>query len=170
MISQLHKQNISTIMLTGDNETTAQVVAKELGITEVFASLLPQDKSSKIDELLKKYGTVGMVGDGVNDAPALALSSVGISLGSLGSDTAIEAASVVILNDRLTLIPEMINLGKRTLRIIKFNTACAVFIKILFIGLALAGMSNLAMAIFADVGVTIMVILNSLRLLRVEKV
>ncbi len=165
-IKNLKEHRIHTVMLTGDHEITAKVVGDELGIDEIYANLLPEDKATKIGELLRRYNTVAMVGDGINDAPALALSSVGISFGSLGSDTAVEAASVVLLNDRLSLIPEMIRLGKRTLGIIRFNTTCAVFIKLIFVGLAIFGMSNLALAIFADVGVTVLVILNSLRLFR----
>jgi Zn2+/Cd2+-exporting ATPase len=165
-IKNLQDHHIHTVMLTGDNETTAKVVGEELGIDEIHANLLPEEKSTKIEGLLKRYKSVAMVGDGINDAPALALSSVGISFGSLGSDTAIEAASVVLLNDNLSLIPKMVKLGKRTLNIIRFNTSCAVFVKLIFIALAFAGLSSLAMAIFADVGVTVLVILNSLRLFR----
>jgi Cd2+/Zn2+-exporting ATPase len=137
-----------------------------IGITEVRAELLPEDKATAIRDLLQKYGAVAMVGDGVNDAPALALSSVGIAMGAAGSDTAIEAASIAILNDRLELIPYLIRLGRRTIATIKINTALAVATKLFFIGLAIAGLSSLALAIFADVGVTVIVILNSLRLLR----
>jgi Zn2+/Cd2+-exporting ATPase len=166
LIKGLKLLNIKPVMLTGDHSVPAGVIARELGIAEVRAELLPEDKANSIQELLNKYKFVAMVGDGVNDAPALALSSVGIAIGSLGSDTALEAASIVILNDRLDSLPFLIRLGKRTIQTIQFNTALAIAIKLCFILLALFGMSNLALAIFADVGVTLVVILISLHLLK----
>lgn len=164
---QLSLLGVDAWMLTGDHIAPARLVAKELGIKEVQASLLPEDKATVLKEMLDKYKTVAMVGDGINDAPALALSSVGITMSNLGSDTAIEAASIVILNDNLMLIPKMIELGRRALRIIRFNTFWAIAVKLVFIALAIAGHSNLVMAILADVGVTLFVIANSLRLLKV---
>ncbi len=165
-VAELRKLGVETVMLTGDNHAPAIAVAREVGIKEVKAELLPEQKADAIEELLQKYGATAMVGDGVNDAPALALSSVGIAMGAAGSDTAIEAANVAILNDRLELIPYLIRLGRRALSTIKINTTAAIATKILFVILAIFGISNLAMAIFADVGVTILVILNSLRLLK----
>jgi len=165
LIDGLKKLGIRPILLTGDHYSPAKMVAKQLGIQEVKAELLPEDKASIIQQLVKEYQTVAMVGDGVNDAPALALSNVGITIGGLGSDTAIEAASIVILNDRLDVIPFLIKLGRKTLRTIRFNVGLAISIKFIFIVLALIGWSNLALAIFADVGVTLIVILISLRLL-----
>ena len=165
LIDELHQLGISTIMLTGDHQNVAKSVAQQVGITEVKADLLPQDKATLIAELLQQYKVVAMFGDGVNDAPALALSSVGISMSSLGSDTALEAASIVLLNDRLELIPFLVRLGRKTLTTVKVNTSFAVFVKFVIVALALCGISNLALAIFADVGVTVLVILNSLRLL-----
>ena len=167
-VAELDRLGIKTVMLTGDNRAPAQAVADLVGITEVRAEMLPEDKAKAIKELTEKYGVVAMVGDGVNDAPALALSSVGVAMGAAGSDTAIEAASIAILNDRLELIPYLVRLGRRTVATIKINTALAVVTKFVFIVLALTGVSNLALAIFADVGVTVLVILNSLRLLRFE--
>lgn len=166
LIDGLNELGIKAIMLTGDNSAAARLIANELGITEFKAELLPEDKATIIKQLLDKYGSVGMVGDGVNDAPALALSNVGISISSLGSDTALEAASIVILNDRLDIIPFLVKLGKKTIRTIQINTALAIAVKLIFIILALFGMSQLALAIFADVGVTLIVILISLRLLK----
>jgi Cd2+/Zn2+-exporting ATPase len=165
LIQGLKKLGIQPILLTGDHLVPAQIVAHELGIQEVKAELLPVDKAAMMQQLLKKYQTVAMVGDGINDAPALALSSVGITIGSLGSDTAIEAASIVILSDRLNIIPFLVKLGRKTIQTIRFNIGLAIAIKFIFIALALVGMSNLALAIFADVGVTLIVIVISLRLL-----
>lgn len=165
-IAELNSLGVTTVMLTGDNRAPAEAVAKQVGITEVRAELLPEDKATAIKELTDKYGALMMVGDGVNDAPALALSHVGIAMGAAGSDTAIEAASVAILNDRLELIPYLVRLGRKTISTIKINTALAVITKLVFITLAIFGISSLALAIFADVGVTVIVILNSLRLLK----
>ncbi len=164
-VADLRALGIETVMLTGDNRAPALLVAKEVGITEVKAEMLPEHKADAIRELLQKYGAVAMVGDGVNDAPALALSSVGVAMGAAGSDTAIEAASIAILNDRLELIPYLVRLGRKTISTIKINTTLAVATKLVFIVLAILGISSLALAIFADVGVTVLVILNSLRLL-----
>ena len=165
-VAELRELGVETVMLTGDNHAPAMLVAKAVGIREVKAEMLPEDKADAIKELLQKYAAVAMVGDGVNDAPALALSSVGIAMGAAGSDTAIEAASIAILNDRLELIPYLVRLGRKTISTIKFNTAFAVATKLVFVALAILGLSSLALAIFADVGVTVLVILNSLRLLK----
>jgi len=167
-IAELTRLGIETVMLTGDNRAPARAVAAAVGIREVKAEMLPEDKANAIRELTQRYGVVAMVGDGVNDAPALALSSVGIAMGAAGSDTAIEAASIAILNDRLELIPFLVRLGRRAVTTIKVNTLLAIATKLLFVGLAVTGTSSLALAIFADVGVTVIVILNSLRLLRFE--
>jgi Cd2+/Zn2+-exporting ATPase len=164
-VAELRELGVEVVMMTGDNHAPAMLVAKEVGITEVKAEMLPEDKADAVRELLAKYGATAMVGDGVNDAPALALSSVGIAMGAAGSDTAIEAASIAILNDRLELIPYLIRLGRRTISTIKINTTAAIATKLVFVVLAVFGLSSLALAIFADVGVTVLVILNSLRLL-----
>jgi len=166
VIKALHGLGVATIMVTGDNKTPATYVASKLQITDIRADLLPDGKVVEIQSLLKQYGSVAMVGDGVNDAPALAQSSVGIVMGAAGSDAAIEAANIAILNDKLSVIPFLIQLGRKTLSTIRLNTIFAVGIKILFIFLALFGISNLALAIFADVGVTLIVILISLRLMK----
>ncbi len=168
-VAELARLGVVTVMLTGDNAAPAGAVAKQLGILDVRAGLLPEDKGEAIKDLMRRYGAVAMVGDGVNDAPALALSTVGIAMGAAGSDAAIEAASIALLNDRVQLVPFLVRLGRRTIATIKINTALAVLTKFAVIGLAIAGLSSLALAIFADVGVTVLVILNSLRLLRFER-
>lgn len=167
-VTDLRELGITTVMLTGDNHAPAGAVARDVGITEVKAELLPEDKADAIKELLSAYGATAMVGDGVNDAPALALSNVGIAMGAAGSDTAIEAASIAILNDRLELLPYLVRLGRKTIRTIRINTAAAVLVKVIFVALAIFGISSLPLAIFADVGITVLVILHSLRLLSFE--
>ena len=167
-IKQLQALNIELIMLTGDSEKAAHYVADVVGIKKVFGSLLPENKSDKIAALLKEYVTVAMVGDGINDAPALALSTVGIAMGAAGSDTAIEVADIALMNDKLSLIPFLIRLSKKTLLRIKTNTIAAIIVKVVFIALAVLGYGNLVLAIAADVGVTLVVILLSLNLMRFE--
>lgn len=167
-LKELQQLGITLIMLTGDNERTAMHVAKTVGINEVFGSLLPENKSDKIKELLVIHQYVAMVGDGINDAPALALSNVGIAMGAAGSDTAIETADIALMNDKLSLIPFLVRLGKKTIRTIRINTIGAITVKVAFILLAFLGYSNLVLAIAADVGVTVIVILISLSLARFE--
>ncbi|MBL0236123.1 MAG: heavy metal translocating P-type ATPase [Saprospiraceae bacterium] len=161
---ELKELNIETIMLTGDHENAAHYVAKQVGIKKIFGGLLPEDKEDRIKELLIEYKTVAMVGDGINDAPALARSTVGIAMGAAGSDTAIETANIALMNDKLSLIPFLIRLSKATLSRIKMNTIGAIAVKLIFITLAIFGISHLVLAIAADVGVTLIVILLSLRL------
>ncbi len=161
---QLKDLNIETIMLTGDHENAAQYVAKQVGIKKIYGGLLPEDKADRINELLLEYKSVAMVGDGINDAPALARSTVGIAMGAAGSDTAIETANIALMNDKLSLIPFLIRLSKATLSRIKMNTIGAIAVKLIFITLAIFGISHLVLAIAADVGVTLIVILLSLRL------
>jgi Cd2+/Zn2+-exporting ATPase len=163
-IQQLQDLGVEPIMLTGDSEKAGHFVALQVGIKNVFGGLLPENKVEKIDELLKKYNFVAMVGDGVNDTPALAKSTVGIAMGAFGSDSAIEVSNIALMNDNLSLIPFLIRLSKATLKRIKINTIGAISIKILFITLAFLGYSNLVLAIAADVGVTLVVILLSLNL------
>lgn len=164
-VAALRSLGVEPVMLTGDHRVPAQAVADQVGIREVQAELLPDGKAEAIRALTERHGAVAMVGDGVNDAPALALSSVGIAMGAAGSDTAIEAASIAILNDHLALLPYLVRLGRRTLSTIRFNTALALVTKLAVVALAVAGRSSLALAIVADVGVTVIVIGNSLRLL-----
>ena len=165
-IKQLQAMNIELIMLTGDSKKAAHYVAKQVGIDKIFGGLLPEEKSSKIKDLMHQYGDVAMVGDGINDAPALAQSTIGIAMGAAGSDTAIETANIALLNDILSLIPFLIQLSKKTLTRIKINTIGAIGVKVIFITLAFLGYSNLVFAIAADVGVTLIVILLSLNLMK----
>jgi Cd2+/Zn2+-exporting ATPase len=167
-IKQLQALNIELIMLTGDSEKAAHYVANTVGIKKVYGGLLPENKSDKMAALLKEYGSVAMVGDGINDAPALALSTIGVAMGAAGSDTAIETANIALMNDKLSLIPFLIRLSKKTLLRIKTNTIGAIAVKVIFIVLAFLGYSNLVFAIAADVGVTLVVILLSLNLMKFE--
>ncbi len=164
LIAGLEKLGISPVILTGDNQASTGYVAARLGIETFRAGLLPEGKVEELAKLIHKYGRVAMVGDGINDAPALAASSVGIALGAIGSDLAIENADIALMNDKLNLIPYLVKLGRKTAGKVRFNIGFAVTVKFVFLALALGGMSNLVMAIFADVGVTVLVILNSLRL------
>ncbi len=164
-LKEIELLNIEPVMLTGDSEKAANYVAQQVGIKRIFGGLLPENKAEKIKELLLQYKFVAMVGDGINDAPALAQSTVGIAMGAAGSDTAIETANIALMNDKLSLIPFLIRLSQKTLRRIKFNTIGAIAVKLIFITLALIGYSNLVFAIAADVGVTLVVILTSLQLM-----
>ena len=168
-ISQLQNMGVNVIMLTGDSDKAAKHTSAIVGINESYGGLLPENKSEKIKTLLTKYKNVAMVGDGINDAPALAQSTVGIAMGAAGSDTAIETANIALMNDRLSLIPFLIQLSKRTLRTIKINTTGAIAVKVIFIILAFLGYSNLVFAIAADVGVTLIVILISLNLMKFKQ-
>ena len=168
-LQEIRKMGIEPIILTGDNELAADYTARLVNVDKVYSGLLPEDKARMIKELTATYSGVAMVGDGINDAPALALSTVSIAMGAAGSDTAIETANIALMNDRLSLIPFLIRLGKRTVSTIKRNTAFAILIKVIFVLLAISGFSNLVLAITADVGVTLVVIMLSLRLLHFEQ-
>jgi Cd2+/Zn2+-exporting ATPase len=166
LVAFLKKEGIRPIMLTGDNKKVADYVGKDLGIKEIYGALLPENKSEKVSELTEKYQNVAMVGDGVNDAPALALATVGIAMGAAGSDVAIESADVAIMDDSISKLKGLIKLGRKTKSTIRANIVFSLGIKTLFVILAMTGHSNLVLAILADVGVTLAVILNSLRLFR----
>ena len=172
-IEDLKKNNIKeTIMLTGDRKAVGESVAKELGIDKVYTELLPNDKVEKVENLLEETsekGKLAFVGDGINDAPVLAISDIGIAMGGLGSDAAIEAADIVLMTDEPSKIVSAINLSKRTMKIVKENIIFAIFIKILVLILSAVGLSTMWWAVFADVGVSIIAILNALRVLRVKK-
>jgi len=153
------------IMLTGDNEGTARAVAAAVDIDEYRAELLPEDKVNAVRELVKRYTHVAMVGDGVNDAPAMAESALGIAMGAAGSDAAIETADVALMSDDLVKVGWLIGHGKRAVAVIKQNVTLALGIKAVFIGLAMGGLATLWMAIAADMGASLLVIFNGLRLL-----
>jgi Cd2+/Zn2+-exporting ATPase len=153
------------VMLTGDNEGTARTIAKQAGIEEVRAELLPGDKVTAIEGLVQRYGSVAMVGDGVNDAPAMARASMGIAMGAIGSDAAIEAADVALMSDNLHQLPWLIAHSRRTLAIIRQNIVLSLAVKFVFVALAFAGHASLWAAIAADMGVSLLVIVNALRLL-----
>jgi Cd2+/Zn2+-exporting ATPase len=153
-------------MLTGDNRTTADAIARDLGIDEVHAELLPEDKVKKVEELVARYGIVAMVGDGVNDAPALARASLGIAMGAIGSDAAIETADVALMTDDISKLPWLVRHAKRTLATIRQNIVFSLGVKAAFMVLTFAGFATLWGAIAADVGASLLVVANALRLLR----
>lgn len=168
-VDSLKKSGIQqVIMLTGDNVNTAGAIAAQAGIDDFHADLLPKDKVTVIKELLTKYGKVAMVGDGVNDAPALALSTVGIAMGAVGTDTALETADVALMADDLTKIPFAIKLSRKTLGIIKQNITLALLIKGFIFLLVIPGWLTLWLAVVADMGSSLLVTLNGMRLLRLR--
>lgn len=169
VISKLHSHGIKTIMLTGDNESTAKAKGHEIGVSDVQAELMPEDKLNYIKQLRSEYGKVAMVGDGVNDAPALAAATVGVAMGGAGTDTALETADVVLMADDLTKLPFTIKLSRKALGIIKSNIMFALGIKVLALLLVVPGWLTLWIAILADMGATLLVSLNSMRLLRVKE-
>jgi Cd2+/Zn2+-exporting ATPase len=153
------------VMLSGDNRKTAELTAREVGIDEFYPELLPEDKVRLVSELKDKYGAIAMVGDGINDAPALAASTVGIAMGAMGSDATIETADIALISDDLSKIPWLIRHSRKTMAVIKQNVIFALLVKSVFIGLAAAGMATLWEAIAADMGASLLVIFNGLRLL-----
>jgi Cd2+/Zn2+-exporting ATPase len=166
-IRDLRRQGIGKIvMLTGDNFGTASAIAEYTGVDEFRAALLPEEKVKAIEALIAKFGATAMIGDGVNDAPAMAGASLGIAMGAIGTDTAIETADIVFMSDDLAKLPWLIGHSRRTLATVKTNICIALGLKILFIGLSLLGMASLGMAIAADMGASLLVVFNGLRLLR----
>ena len=154
-------------MLTGDKEKEAKKIAKQLNIDDVHYELLPEDKVKELEKIMEKSnGKVAFVGDGINDSPVLARADLGIAMGGLGSDSAIEASDVVIMRDDLSKIREAIKTCKKTVNIARENIIFSISVKIVFLILSLLGIASMWMAVFADVGVTIIAILNSLRALR----
>ncbi|MBY0455790.1 MAG: heavy metal translocating P-type ATPase, partial [Gemmataceae bacterium] len=154
------------VMLTGDNEATARAVGKDAGVDEVQAGLLPEEKVAAVEALVAEFGTVAMVGDGVNDAPALARASLGIAMGAAGTDAAIETADVALMSDDLGKLPWLIRHSRRTMSVIRQNVAFSLAVKLVFVILTFAGYSSLWAAIAADTGASLLVIFNGLRLLQ----
>ncbi|WP_130910332.1 heavy metal translocating P-type ATPase [Pseudomonas sp. Sample_9] len=165
-IRQLHELGVKTLMLTGDNVHTAQAIAAQVGIDEARGDLLPTDKLQAIEDLYKHGHRVGMVGDGINDAPALARAEIGFAMAAAGTDTAIETADVALMDDDLRKIPAFISLSRNTASILKQNIALALVIKAIFLAVTFAGLATMWMAVFADMGVSLLVVFNGLRLLR----
>lgn len=167
-LKMLHELGVKTVMLTGDNQRTATAIAKQVGLDDARGSLLPEDKLAVVKELQAKHGVVGMVGDGINDAPALATANIGFAMGAAGTDTAIETADVALMDDDLRKLPFFVSLGRKTSAVLLQNIVLAIGIKVIFFGLAIAGVATLWMAVFADMGASLIVVLNGLRLLRVS--
>ena len=165
-IRELHELGIKTLMLTGDNPHTASAIAAQVGIDEAQGNLLPEDKLKAIEALYAQGHYVGMVGDGINDAPALARAEIGFAMAAAGTDTAIETADVALMDDDLRKIPAFIRLSRQTSSILKQNIALALIIKAIFLAVTFLGLATMWMAVFADMGVSLLVVFNGLRLLR----
>ena len=165
-VRELHALGVQTVMLSGDHPAAAQAVAGTAGVAEAHSQLLPGDKLARIAELQARLGPTAMVGDGINDAPALAAADIGIAMGSAGTDIAMEAADVVVMNDDLRRLPGLIRLSRRTHGVLWQNIVLALGIKAAFLGLALAGLATMWMAVFADMGASLIVVANGLRMLR----
>ena len=169
VVKELRRAGISSVvMLTGDNEPSARAIAAITGVDDVKAELLPADKVSAVQDLMSEYGQVAMVGDGVNDAPAMATATLGIAMGAIGSDAAIETADVALMSDDLSRLPWLIRHSRRALGIIRVNISLSLGVKAVFVVLTFAGFASLWAAIAADMGVSLLVIANALRLLRAE--
>ena len=169
VIKDLKDQGVKTIMLTGDNKIAANKVANEIGLDYVYSNLLPEDKLNILDTIRNKFGDVAMVGDGINDAPALARANIGIAMGAAGSDVAIETADVALMQDDISKLPYLFSLSQKTMNIIKQNISLSIFVKALFVILAILGLITLMMSVgIGDLGLTLVVILNSFRIARVK--
>jgi Zn2+/Cd2+-exporting ATPase len=165
-IARLRGSGVELVMLTGDNPHTAEAIAGKVGIADARGNLLPEDKLAAVTALVEKYGVVGMVGDGINDAPALARATIGFAMGAAGTDTALETADVALMDDDLRKLADFIDLSRKTHAILVQNIALALGIKLVFFVLALMGLATLWMAVFADMGASLIVVFNGLRLLR----
>jgi Cd2+/Zn2+-exporting ATPase len=168
-VKELQKLGVTCVMLTGDNDITAKAIAAHVGIEDARGNMLTEDKLSVIEELRKRYGVVGMVGDGINDAPALAKSSIGFAMGAAGTDTALETADVALMEDDLRRIPLFIELSRKTGAVLKQNITVAIGIKMVFLGLNFVELTTLWMAVFADMGASLIVVANGLRILKFKK-
>jgi Cd2+/Zn2+-exporting ATPase len=169
-IKALHAAGVEkVVMLSGDNQRTVDAISRQVGIDEARGDLLPDQKIERVRELLTQHKHVGMIGDGVNDAPAMATASIGIAMGGVGTDTAIETADIALMQDDLSKVAEAVQLGRRTVGMIQTNIGFALGVKAIFLALAVTGHATLWMAILADTGATLIVIANALRLLRVTE-
>jgi len=165
VVRELHQAGVShLVMLTGDSASVAEAVAREVGLDGYASGLLPEEKATEIEQLLSSHGKVAMVGDGVNDSPAMASATVGVSMAAIGSDLAIETSDIALMSDNLTLLPWLVEHSRRTLRIIRQNTVCSILLKVACLAITLAGFGYLWLAIVADAGATVLVTSNSLRL------
>ncbi|WP_407409187.1 heavy metal translocating P-type ATPase [Methanobrevibacter sp.] len=165
VVSDLRNKGIQTVMLTGDNKLAAKSVADDIGIDYVYSNLMPEDKLNLLDTIRNKFGNVAMVGDGINDAPALARANIGIAMGAAGSDVAIETADVALMQDDISKLPYLFSLSHKTMGIIKQNITVAIAVKLLCVVLAILGIITLMMSVgFGDLGLTLLVILNSFRI------
>ena len=167
-IQKLKSLHVKTTMLSGDKSSVVAFVAKSLGIENAFGDLLPEDKVAKVKEIKTKNQSVAFVGDGINDAPVVALSDVGIAMGGLGSDATIETADVVIQDDKPIKIPMVINIGKQTKKIVWQNIVLAFGVKAIVLILGAGGLATMWEAVFADVGVALLAILNAVRIQRMK--
>ncbi len=164
-VADLEARGIRTVMLTGDNERVGEAVARRIGIDECHAGLLPEDKVAMVEQLMERYGQVVMVGDGVNDAPALARANVGVAMGAIGSDIAIEAADIVVMEDDISRVAYLVALSEKTVSVVRQNVATAVVVKLGIAALAVVGLVTLWMAVaFGDMGLSLAVIANALRI------
>jgi Cd2+/Zn2+-exporting ATPase len=165
-VDALRELGLTPVLLTGDNQATAQTIAAQAGIAEARGNLLPEDKLAAVEALQQRFGPTAMAGDGINDAPALARAHIGIAMGAAGTDTAMEAADVVVMNDDLGRIAETVRMSRRTYAVLWQNISIALGIKAVFFVLAVFGNATMWMAVFADMGASLLVVGNGLRLLR----
>jgi Cd2+/Zn2+-exporting ATPase len=168
VLAELKAEGIHTVMLTGDNRSVAERVAGEVGIDKVFASLLPAEKLERLNTLKQEYGQVVMVGDGINDSPALAQADIGVAMGGAGNAQVLETADVVLMKDDLSRLPFAVRLSRRVNSLIRQNVVVSLGVKTLVAIAAMAGLTPLWVAVFADIGISLIVTLNGLRALRFE--